>query len=117
MTTKKHKKHRHKTEQVTESKDITRTVCRQPGCRFRGQTAVGGHCFDNRGEIVEWAKLAKIERELTADLRAMRRREGKDYARTLESHYVSAMMNWDIVLDECIRLRGENARLRARRRK
>lgn len=110
------KKKRHRIESVTEDKKITRTVCRHPGCKFRNKTAAQGVCYSNKGKLVEWAPLIKRERELGAELRAMKRREGKGYAFALESHYVSAMMNWEIALDEVVRLRGENARLRLLKR-
>ena len=40
----KHKKHKHKLE--TRKREISDTYCIQPKCKFNGQIAAQGVCFD-----------------------------------------------------------------------
>jgi hypothetical protein len=55
------------------------------------------------------AKLDKLDAEIAASLRTMRKTEGRQYIAALEAHYSSAMMNWTMLLDECVRLRRDLA--------
>lgn len=99
----------HEIETTTEVREIVRRTCRHAGCAFYGQAAQQGVCHTTDGDLVEWSRLDAHERELTDELRQMREREGADYVRVLEAHYVGAMMNWQLTLDECVRLRRDLA--------
>lgn len=107
----------HKTLRQTHQQPVTRTICVEKGCEFRGKDARQGVCYSNEGELADWVKLDSHEKQLVAELTAMKKREGKDYVRALEAYYVTAMMNWQITLDECIRLRRDSAVRRAPRRR
>lgn len=89
-------------------------ICDQPGCKFRGKAAQQGVCHTTEGELISWNKLEAHEKKLFAELKDMKRREGKNYVRALEAHYICAMMNWEGSLDETIRLRRDLAVLRNR---
>lgn len=99
----------HEIETTTEVREITRRTCRHEGCSFYGQEAQQGICHTTNGDLVEWSRLDAHERELIDSLKQLREREGSDYVSTLEAHYVGAMMNWQLTLDECIRLRRDRA--------
>jgi hypothetical protein len=103
----------HEVEERTETREVVTRVCARKDCQFFGQEAQQGVCHTTDGDLVEWATLDAHERELLDSLRAMREREGEDYVGALEAHYVSAMMNWQLTLDECIRLRRDLAQARA----
>ncbi len=103
----------HKIETHTETREILKRVCAHDGCQFFGKEAQQGVCHTTDGDLVEWAKLDAHERELLDSLKEMREREGDDYVRCLEANYVCAMMNWQMTLDECIRLRRDIALAKA----
>ncbi len=105
----KKRKQKHATIQQTHERPVTTTLCAQKGCKFYGKEPQQGVCHTDEGLVVEWAKIDAHEKELLEEMRTMKKREGKDYVRALEAHYVSAMMNWQITLDECIRLRRDLA--------
>jgi len=99
----------HKITKTTEQRDITKHICAQDNCIFFGRDAQQGVCYTSDGEVAMFAALDKHERELEKELREMRQREGDDYVRALEVHYVTAMMNWRITTDDCVRLRRDLA--------
>lgn len=101
-------------ERVTQ-RNIRERVCAQKGCKFFGEPARQGVCFDAKGEVAVWDKLAAHEKALLDELKHMKKREGKAYGRALEAYYVTAMMAWQLVLDECVRLRRDVALLRAKK--
>jgi len=109
------KKKQHRTKSAERSYSIK--ICDQPGCKFRGKEAQQGICHTTEGELIEWDRLDAHEKEVTAELADMKRREGKDYVRALEAHYISAMLNWQGSLDETLRLRRDLAVLRNRGRR
>lgn len=103
------------THATTErTREVREKLCDEPTCEFRGEPAVQGVCHSTEGEIADWEKLEKAEREIEAQLVDMRREatDLDDYVRSLEAYYTSVAINWDMTLDECIRLRRENALLR-----
>lgn len=106
----------HKIDEHTETREIKKRVCAQQGCEFFGKEAQQGVCHDTDGDLIEWAKLDAHEKELSDSLKEMRERLGDDYVASLEAHYVCAMMNWQMTLDECIRLRRDIALLKVRSR-
>ncbi len=107
MNMREHKK-------AVRQRTVDETICANRRCEFYGQPVVQGVCHTSDGEIADLAKMDKYEAELTAELKQMKRREGKDYIRALEAHYLCARMNWTGTLDECIRLRRDNAILKDR---
>jgi hypothetical protein len=84
-------------------------LCNQRGCKMFGKEARQGVCYDNRGELVDFTRLEAHELTLLEELRRMRKLEGSKYVKALEAYYMSAMINWQMTLDECIRLRGKLA--------
>lgn len=104
------KKKQHRSKPAERSYAIR--ICDQPGCKFRGKEAQQGVCHTTDGDLISWGKLESHEKEITADLAAMKKREGKDYVSALEAHYISAMMNWQGALDDTIRLRRDLAVLK-----
>lgn len=100
----------HKLRETT--REIKSHICDEEGCEYRGETSVQGHCYSSDGDLIRFDALDKHEAETMADLKAMREREGDGYLECLEAHYISAMLNWTGTLDECVRLRRDNARLR-----
>ena len=113
MKKKRTKEHR------TELRDRVRyhvkeSWCLEPGCDYEGKPAVQGHCFHRLDDATD-AYLARIEKEAEDSLAHYRATEhGRKYVRTLEALYVCAMSNWTFGLDELVRLRAQNAALRAR---
>lgn len=109
---------RNKDHAIVERKEHHKTIdrmCAQKGCKFFGKIAQQGVCYSDEGELVAWAKLEAREKELVAELKAMKKREGETYVRALEAYCITAMMNWDLTLDECIRLRRDLALMKRRR--
>ena len=106
------KRKQHRTKAAENTRAIT--ICDQPGCEFRGKEAQQGICHTTDGDLISWDKLEAHEKEITVDLADMKRREGKDYVRALEAHYICAMMNWQGALDETIKLRRDLAVLKNR---
>ena len=100
---------KHKVVRLVKQQAVHETICIQPRCKFKGKPAQQGVCYGSEGELVDFDDLAKHEAELLAELKAMRKRQGRDYVRALEACYVTAMMNWQITIDECIRLRRDSA--------
>lgn len=106
------KQKQHRTKAVERS--YTTKICDQPDCEFRGKEAQQGVCHTMDGDLISWDRLDAHEKEIIADLADMKKREGKDYVRALEAHYISAMLNWEGALDEAIRLRRDLAVLKNR---
>lgn len=104
-----------KTKHATESRDrsIKESICAEKGCKFFGQLAQQGVCHTSSGDLIDWDRLAQHEQREEAELEVFRKKyKGKEYVRWLESMYLCAQLNWQGTLDECIRLRRDNALLR-----
>lgn len=112
------KARKHKTETRVFAREIHESYCAQRGCRFFGKRAVQGVCFsserfDGERDIWKWIDLkAKHQADERAYFHKLYRGKPKEYIRHLEAHYESAVMNWDLTLDELVQLRGENAILK-----
>lgn len=107
---------KHKVIRLATQQLVHDTICAQRGCKFKGKSAQIGVCFSSKGALADFDKLAKHEEDLLAELKQLRKREdAKGYVRSLEAHYVSAMMNWQLSLDECIRLRRDIALAKERK--
>lgn len=108
----------HKTRQAP--REYTETICDESTCEFYGQHAVQGLCFSSDPEIVDRHKLELHESNSEDDLARIRLEHYKDdpeeYIRWIEAHYLCSEVNWAMTLDECIRLRAENALLKKRLR-
>lgn len=92
----------------TRSREIVDQYCAEPRCKFKGKPAVHGVCYHADGDLVPFAKLDKYESELRGEMAKMTKL-------SLQEHYIAAMLNWEMTLDECIRLRRDNAMLRAKK--
>lgn len=77
--------------------------CTELGCEYNGKRAVQGHCFD---------RVEDRARDTLAYYK--QRHQGDEYIGVLESLYLCVMMNLDLVLDEVVLLRKENAELRTK---
>ena len=97
-------------------REIHENYCAQKGCVFYGKPAQQGVCFSDKPEVVDWDRLARSEAEHYAELEFFRkkyRRKGlKKYVEWLEAMSVCESINANMVLDELIRLRRENALFR-----
>ncbi len=101
------KKRDHKTRPGAQS--IPKSICDQKGCKFFGDYAQQGVCYTSNGDLIDWAKLDENDKRVVAELKAMKKREGKAYVASLEANYMCAILNWQLTLDECIRLRRDLA--------
>lgn len=105
--------HDHKRRNGT--REITEYYCEEPGCRFEGEPAVQGVCWNSEGEIADWDKLADAGERMSAEFKAIRIKSNwspEETIRWLEAMYETAMINWTMALDEVIRLRAEIALLK-----
>jgi hypothetical protein len=93
---------------------VEERYCAKKGCKLYGKIAQQGVCFRDNGELVDWDALDEAEREVVAELKAMKKREGKRYVEALEAHYICAMLNWEMSLDETIKLRRDLVRAKLR---
>jgi hypothetical protein len=94
-------------------REIVESICTEAGCQFNGDYAQQGVCYADEGSVADWSKLDKLERELEGDLELVRKSmQPEEYTAWLEAQYVCIHMNWDMTLDECVRLRRDNALLR-----
>lgn len=107
----------HKTVKRDKQQTIVESFCDQKGCQFFGQPAVQGVCFTTNGDIVDFDRLNAYEAELLREMAELKKKSKstKDYVAALEAYYVTAQMNWQMGLDELVRLRRDNALLRARK--
>ncbi len=98
-------------------REIDEYFCAEPGCEFEGRHAQQGVCHTNEPDFVVNERLEKYAEESAQELLRIRREHYPDdaeYIEWLEAHYECAQINWTFTLDECIRLRVENARLKLR---
>jgi hypothetical protein len=95
-----------------------RSVCDEPGCKFRGQLASQGNCFhrlDQKHQV--YLRMTREEGEsFLREAKALRaknkQKSARSWLRYLEGHIVCQWMNGRFTLDELIELRAENDRLR-----
>jgi hypothetical protein len=106
------KQKKHRTKSAEKSYSIK--ICDQQGCKFRGKEAQQGICHTTDGDLISWDKLEAHEKAVVAELADMKLREGKGYVRALEAYCISVMMNWQVALDETVRLRRDIAVLKNR---
>lgn len=108
----------HAVRKHIDQRPITTIICDQEDCKFFGKAAQQGVCHTTDGDVVEFAKIEAHERQILAEMKSMKRREHRRYTQVLEAYYLCAMLNWQIMLDECIRLRRDLAlaRVRSKRR-
>lgn len=92
-----------------KTREIKEQYCTEPKCQFYGASRVQGVCYETEGEVADWAKMDKLEQELVTSLKDLRVNQGRGYVKALEAHYISAMMNWTLGLDDLVRLRRERA--------
>lgn len=110
----KHGNQSHKTETKIFAREIRETYCDQSDCEFYGKHAAQGVCFEtdvwdpwyNRYELI-----IKQSEEGLAEVEA-HHSSPEELLEYLKSMYVYMQANWDNTLNECVRLRAENAKLR-----
>jgi hypothetical protein len=103
---------------LNENRRYTKRICAQKGCKFRGKEAQQGVCYSGQGELIDWDRLAEQEAREQAELdRVKKKYKGKTYVEWLEAMYLCAQLNWQGTLDECIRLRRDNALLRLKKKR
>ena len=115
-------KGQHKTETRVFPREIHENFCVDSKCKFKGQHAVQGVCFQDKADVSDWKKIEKEEKRIDDELRYFRKKfnvdkmkDPKEYIEWLESMYTTAQMNWAFVLDEVIRLRRDNALLKTKK--
>lgn len=96
---------------IEQHSKVSRTarICAKNGCTWQGLPQQQGACYSAEPEIVDLDKLDAQEAALRVDLRELKKRTGKRYVAALEAHYITAMLNWTVTLDEVIQLRVEQA--------
>ncbi len=95
---------------------IRERFCIEPTCQFYDKHAQQGICHTDKGDLVDWERVDEHEKRAEEDLVAIRAKYAGDkdeYIRWLEAHFECAQLNWALIMDECVRLRRDNALLRA----
>lgn len=101
----------HKTKQSTH--EITQYLCQEDGCEYQNKPTVQGICHDTKGDLADWDKLDKYSEGAEAELAEVKTKHTpEEYVKWLEAMYICMDINWQFSLDECIRLRRDNARLK-----
>lgn len=104
-------------------RDIVEFVCDEPTCEFYGKQAAQGVCHTTdvfEPEVDRYIRrVEKSGEDMLAESRLcfeehQRRHPDASWVAYLESQLVCDWMNHQFVLDECIQLRAENAKLRLR---
>lgn len=99
---------------------IPRSVCDQPGCRFRGKPAAQGVCFSLNNDVATKYLKQTLQsgedflKEAKSLRRANKHTGDKAWIKYLEGQIVCGWANNTFSLDELVHLRAENARLRLR---
>lgn len=107
----------HRTETRVFVREIHEHYCTEPKCKFFGRPAAQGVCHTRLGRRVlhDLERRDKRASEGVSEMREIAKAQkfSKDqYINYLERlHHCDSMNEW-FTLDELIRLRGENARLR-----
>lgn len=103
-------------EHATEfrRREISDSFCTAPGCEYEGKPAVQGHCFSRLDDATD-RYLREKEASALSILAHLREQNpaADEYVKALESYYVCSWMNGEFTLDELVRLRRDNAALRA----
>ena len=102
-------------KRVNKPREIDEWFCDEPTCEFYGRNSQQGVCHTTESEFVDMDRLAEHAQQSAEETLKMRREHyptDAEYIPWLEAHYECAMINWTFSLDECIRLRVENARLK-----
>ncbi len=107
----------HKREIRVFARNIHETFCNYKRCKFYGKPAQQGVCYSVKPDLVDWDRIAKFEQAQDEELKYLRKKyKGREYVKWLEALYSCAMVNWTVALDEAVRLRRDNALLRAKRK-
>jgi hypothetical protein len=106
-------KGKHRTETRVFARNIHETFCTQPKCKFSGQHAQQGICHTTEPELVDWDRIDKQDKQVEEELEwAKKRHKGSEYVKYLEAMYSCVWLNWQATIDECIKLRRDNALLK-----
>lgn len=114
----RHKAKDHKME--TRKREIGESFCIQPGCKYKGERAVQGHCFHRLDDASQKYIRAVMKRGegFLEEMRAMRGvnhwKTKATWTKALEGHMVGSWMNSEFTMDELIHLRCEVEGLRRR---
>jgi hypothetical protein len=113
----KHHNSKHHTETRIFLRHIHEHFCDQPDCEFFGKRAAQGICWETTDpeeakheHYLDYAE-AKAESQMKWT-REHRAESDKEYIDDLESQLICEILNHEFTLDECIRLRIENAKYR-----
>lgn len=103
----------HKRETRVFARNIHETFCDYKRCKFYGKHAQQGVCYSDKPDLIDWDRIAKVEKEHEDELKYFRKLyKGKEYVRWLEAMYATASMNWRFTLDDLIRMRRDIALLK-----
>ena len=119
ISVKQHRSEGHSLETRVFERKILETFCVQPRCEFRGKRAAQGVCYDRKSLSGQKFKyLDATEKYAVENLqearKAHRGQSDRKWVTNLESHFITHEMNQIFSLDELVRLRAENARLRSK---
>lgn len=107
----------HRVDTHIFARNIREAWCAQPGCRFRGQPAVQGHCHTTKsfaGDDFEYQEhLSKcVEGHVDYLKKRHAKLSGAARDKMLFAEIAVMLMNDWFATDELVRLRRDNARLR-----
>lgn len=104
---------KHKTE--LRDQKYKRSYCMQPGCKFNGERAQQGVCFAvlDKTEAAYLSRLEARAEQAVADMKITLEDEtDKHKIKYLYDMYATMWLNHEHMLDELVKLRGENSLLR-----
>lgn len=113
----KHGNAKHKSESRIFNREINESYCDEPACEFYNKRTSQGNCWDatdpEEKKFHHYIDYSEDSAEsYLKELKEITKPE--EYVEHLESSLVCNWMNYTFTLDECIRLRAENARLKLR---
>lgn len=94
---------------------LKESYCVEPGCEYQGKPAVQGHCY-HRPEDYVTRYITRLHQRAEEALQWERdlAKSPEEYLKRLESMFVWATVSQESTLDSLIRLRRDNAALKAR---
>ena len=93
---------------------LNESYCIEPGCEYNGKPAVQGHCH-TRLDTETDRYIDRIEKDAESILQHTREHNPgtAEYVEALESQFMCAWINVEFGIDNLVRLRRENAALKA----
>ena len=87
------------------------SYCVEPGCEYYGERSVQGRCFQALDDEID-RYITKLHERAEQGLSEIKQIAGDKYLEHLEFYYIFNRVNNEFTLDELVKLRLENRRLR-----